>query len=131
MWLCLPCQAPGSSGLPKASRAKEVSFSTSREAQLLQDLCEQISHTEAVIWGLCRPPSAQLHWSPAIRLSALLGNSLQMLQLNRKGPKTKSALQKQIIKCLLGGWYWLSLCICLGKLGSSALTSPDMLVILD
>lgn len=36
-WLYLPCWALGSPGLPKASRAKEITFSTSREAQLLQD----------------------------------------------------------------------------------------------
>ena len=54
-----------------------------------------------------------------------------MLQVNRKGSKTKRALQIQINKYPLGGWDWLSPCICLGNLSSLALTSPDMLVILD
>lgn len=36
LWCCLPCWALGSPGLLKASCAKEISFSTSREAKLLQ-----------------------------------------------------------------------------------------------
>lgn len=96
----LSLQGSGQSGTAKSEPYKGSLLLHLWRSPAGQGKCKQLSFVKAVIQDLCR-----LHQHSPIslllptRLSALLGNSLKML--NGKGSETKRAIQNQTTNAVL------------------------------